>query len=71
MKSVLPTFKGSTYKGLEIAEGWKARFEYMRVTFEKGVDAKDRQAVRDALEKYCDMDTKGMVEIVANLKNLL
>lgn len=68
MKSVLPTFRGSSYEGLEIGEGWKARTEYMRVTFDKNVDEKERRRVRGALEKYCDMDTGGMVEIVEGLR---
>jgi len=45
-----------------------ASIEYCRVTFGKNVDEKERQRVRAALEKYCDLDTKGMVEIVRELE---
>ena len=68
MKNVLPALTGITYDGMEIGGGGKARFEYMRVTFEKEVDEKDRQQVRAALEEYCNLDTMGMIEILEALK---
>ncbi|OGC33984.1 hypothetical protein A2311_05665 [candidate division WOR-1 bacterium RIFOXYB2_FULL_48_7] len=68
MKVVLPALTGAGYDKLEIGEGWTARQEYMRVTFEPEIDPADRQAVRSALEKYCALDTKGMVDIVEALK---
>jgi len=43
----------------------------MRVTFDNQVDKKDKKQVRDALEKYCELDTLAMVEILAVLKALL
>lgn len=70
IKNVLPALTGITYDGMEIKDGGIARFEYMRVTFDK-VDKKDKKQVRDALEKYCELDTLAMVEILAALKALL
>ena len=68
LKNVLPVLTKSSYDGMEIAEGGMASIEYCRVTFGKNVDEKERQRVRAALEKYCDLDTKGMVEIVRELE---
>ena len=68
MKKVLPALTGLSYADLVIGNGGAARFEFMRVTFEKGVDPDDRQRVRDALEKYCELDTLGMVKILEALK---
>ncbi|MEI8349865.1 MAG: hypothetical protein WCI77_06905 [Candidatus Omnitrophota bacterium] len=44
--------------------------EYCRVTFGKNIEEKERQRVRAALEKYCDLDTKGMMEILEELKKV-
>lgn len=67
LKSVLPAITGSSYKGLQIANGQMAAIEYVRVTF-RPVEENDRLSVRAALEKYCDLDTRGMIEILAALK---
>jgi hypothetical protein len=69
MKMVLPALTGITYEGMEIGNGGMARFEYMRVTFEKGVSEEERSRVRTALEKYCELDTRGMIEILQALKD--
>ncbi|MCX6132402.1 MAG: DUF2779 domain-containing protein [Ignavibacteriales bacterium] len=69
MKAVLPALTGKSYAGLEIAEGSTASNEYVRVTY-GDVDEKDRQKVRDQLEKYCALDTEGMIWIVDELQNL-
>jgi len=69
MKMVLPALTGITYDGMEIGNGGMARFEYMRVTFENGVPAEERSRVRAALEKYCELDTRGMIEILQALRD--
>lgn len=66
IKAVLPVLTGRGYKGLEIAEGGTAGLEYLRVTF-GDVDEKDREKVRRQLEKYCALDTEGMILIVDEL----
>jgi len=68
LKNVLPIMTKSNYDGMEIADGNMASIEYNRVTFGKNIDEKERQRVRAALEKYCDLDTEGMIEIVEALK---
>jgi len=55
---------------LEIAEGGAASLEYLRVTF-GDVDDKERQKVRRQLEKYCALDTEGMIMIVEELGKLM
>jgi hypothetical protein len=68
LKRVLPAITGSTYKGLEIADGQTAAAEYYRVTFNQDVDEKDRRHVRESLLKYCDLDSRGMIEVLAALR---
>lgn len=71
LKNVLPAMTKSSYKNLKIAEGGAASAEFYRVTYGKDVSQQDREEVREALKKYCDIDTIGMVEVVAALKALL
>ena len=54
---------------MEIADGGTASLEFMRITFGK-VTAAERKKVRAALEKYCGLDTEGMVRIVEKLAKL-
>ena len=70
LKSVLPVLTKSNYANMEIADGGMASIEYCRVTFGKDVAEKERQRIRAALEKYCDLDTKGMVEILDELRKV-
>lgn len=66
LKRVLPAITGSSYAGLKINNGQTAAAEYYRVTF-NNVEENDRQAVRAALLKYCDLDTRGMIEVLKEL----
>jgi len=68
IKKVLPALTEIDYKGMTIGDGAEARYEYMRVTFDKEVDPQDRENVRQGLEKYCELDTRAMVEILEALK---
>jgi hypothetical protein len=68
LKNVLPIMTKSSYDDMEIAGGNTASIEYYRVTLGKNIDKKERQRVYSALEKYCDLDTKGMMEIVEALQ---
>lgn len=70
LKKVLPVMTNSNYDAMEIADGGMASIEYSRVAFGKNIDEKERQRVYAALEKYCNLDTKGMVEIVKALDGL-
>ena len=70
LKKVLPVMTNSNYNTMEITDGSMASMEYYRVTFGKNIDEKDRQRVYGALEKYCDLDTKGMIEILDALRKV-
>lgn len=69
IKAVLPALTGKGYEGLEIAEGGTASLEYLRVTF-GDVKERERQKVRRQLEKYCTLDTEGMILIVDALRKI-
>jgi len=60
----------SNYDAMEITDGSMASIKYYRVTFGKNIDEKDRQRVYSALEKYCDLDTKGMIDILDELRKV-
>lgn len=68
MKAVLPALTDLSYERLEIGDGAMASFEYMRVTFDGKADEKERKKVHRALEKYCGLDTMGMVKILEVLR---
>lgn len=70
LKKVLPVMTNSSYDAMEIADGGMASIEYSRVAFGKNIDEKERQRVHSALEKYCDLDTKGMIEILDELRKV-
>ncbi len=70
LKKVLPVMTKSSYDDMEIADGGMASVEYCRVTFGKNIDETECQRVHAALEKYCDLDTKGMIEILDELKKV-
>jgi len=69
LKAVLPALTGKSYEGMEIADGAAANLEFMRVTF-GDASAAERRRVRAALEKYCALDTEGMIEIVRKLEEI-
>jgi hypothetical protein len=69
MKAVLPAMTGQGYENLAIQEGGAASREFLRVTFGK-VDEEERRRVRQHLNKYCGLDTMGMVQILRELKKL-
>jgi hypothetical protein len=68
LKAVLPAMTKTSYEGMEIADGGTASLEYERVTFDKDIDEKERQRIRNALEEYCKLDTQAMIEILERLR---
>ncbi len=66
IKYVLPVMSDLSYKEMEIKNGALASYEYERVTFDSDVE-EDRKKVREALEKYCELDTLAEVKIVERL----
>lgn len=66
IKKVLPVLSNLKYDDLEIKGGASASLEYERVTYGQ-VEEKERLKVREALERYCELDTLAEVEIVRGL----
>jgi hypothetical protein len=70
IKKVLPAVTGKGYDGLSIADGMTASIRYVESEF-SGCSASKRKKIRDSLEKYCGLDTEGMIWIVDKLKEEL
>ncbi|MDR2030331.1 MAG: DUF2779 domain-containing protein [Puniceicoccales bacterium] len=70
IKKVLPALTGQSYAAMRIGNGGDAMAEYRRVTF-SAASVEDQHAVRTALEEYCALDTKAMVDIIAALTVLV
>lgn len=71
IKAVLPALTGKGYEGLEITDGGMASLEYARVTFGDVISQDECRRVYASLEKYCDLDTQGMIKILKNLGDLI
>lgn len=69
LKAVLPTVTGKGYDNLDIADGKLASILFEKVTYSE-VSDKERNKVRSDLEKYCALDTEGMIWIVDKLNDL-
>ncbi len=69
LKAVLAPLTGMTYADLEIADGEQASLEYQR-SLDPQMDPVQRQKVLGDLERYCSVDTLGMVAIVEKLEEL-
>jgi hypothetical protein len=70
MKEVLPALTGQGYGNMEIADGGTASREYLRVTF-GAVPGDEKTSVRKQLDRYCGLDTSGMIAIVDALARLV
>ncbi len=68
LKYVLPALTGTTYEGMEIAEGGQAAREFMRVVF-GNADAAEKARVLAALRTYCAQDTLALVQVLRTLKD--
>lgn len=69
IKALLPIFCGASYEGMEIADGMRASREFVRICT-ACEDADEIARVRAALERYCEMDTRAMVEVLEGLRRL-
>ncbi|MBA7683092.1 hypothetical protein ES703_91450 [subsurface metagenome] len=69
LKAVLPAVTGRGYEELDIADGKLASIQFEKVTYGE-VSDKERNKVRSDLEKYCRLDTEGMIWIVDRLEEL-
>jgi hypothetical protein len=67
IKSVLPALTGRGYEEMGIAGGEEASLSFLNVTYGEASEDERRQ-VRADLEKYCGLDTEGMVWIMERLR---
>ncbi len=70
LKAVLPAVTGRGYEELDIAEGKLASIQFEKVTYGE-TSEEERYKVRSDLEKYCAVDTEGMIWIVDKLRELV
>ena len=72
LKSVLPALVPELgYGGMEIADGMVASRELRRLLLgADGVPDAERARVREALRRYCELDTLGVVKLLARLEML-
>jgi len=71
IKYVLPVLSDLSYSNLDIKKGDVASYQWERITFLENVSDEEKAKVREALEKYCELDTLAEVEIVKGLKEIL
>ncbi|MFC1961679.1 DUF2779 domain-containing protein [Chloroflexota bacterium] len=69
IKKVLPALTGKSYDGMEISDGGEASIKFYTVTYSEATE-EERNKVRADLEKYCALDTEGMIWIVDELGRL-
>jgi hypothetical protein len=69
LKQVLPAITEKSYEGMPISEGNAASLAYLKL-MRSDVSPEERVQLRADLEKYCGLDTEGMVWIVDRLKAL-
>jgi len=70
IKAVLPALTSRSYAELGIHNGDQASTAFFKVNYGKATEDERRQ-VRADLEKYCGLDTEGMVWIVDRLAALV
>jgi hypothetical protein len=73
LKEVLPALTGKNYDKLEIAKGGTASLAFLHITYgsdsEKPSKAEIKK-VRANLEKYCGLDTEGLIWIIDKLRKI-
>jgi hypothetical protein len=76
IKSVLPAIADISYEGLDIADGQSASISFLSITHGNFRDSstvyppQEVARVRQSLEKYCKLDTEGLIHILRKLKIL-
>ncbi len=69
IKYVLPALTGKSYEGMDISNGGDASLNYLYITHGKA-GKEEVLKVRKDLEKYCSLDTEGMVWILEKLREI-
>ncbi|MBT4376055.1 DUF2779 domain-containing protein [archaeon] len=70
IKAVLPVLSELDYGKLDIKKGDVASYEWERITFLEDVSDEEKVRVREALERYCELDTLAEVEIIRGLRKI-
>ena len=70
IKNVLPVLTGKGYEGLNISDGMSASLTFLDIISNNFLE-EEIIKIRKDLEKYCDLDTEGMIWIVDKLKELV
>ena len=75
IKNVLPALTGKSYADLEVAGGEAANIQFLFMAL-GGTDGKkpsgeEVKKIRENLEKYCELDTEGMVDILRILQKIV
>jgi len=70
MGSTPPVLTGKGYEGLNISDGMSASLTFLDIISNHVLD-EERIKIRKDLEKYCALDTEGMIWIVDKLKELI
>lgn len=70
IKSVLPVLTGTSYDHLDISDGMDASLAFLDIITNNAPE-EERIKIRKDLEKYCALDTEGMIWIVDKLKELI
>ena len=69
IKNVLPVLTETSYDHLDISDGMNASLAFLGV-ISNSASAEEIIKIRNDLEKYCKLDTEGMIWIVDKLKEL-
>jgi hypothetical protein len=69
IKMVLPALTGKSYEEMDISNGEDASLAFLEVTY-SDVPEEIRMKIRGDLEKYCGLDTEGMIRIVDRLREI-
>jgi len=74
LKAVLPAITGAGYEGLAISDGITASLQFLYMTFgelySQSTSEQEKKIIRENLEKYCGLDTEGMIWILRKLENI-
>jgi len=70
IKMVLPALTGKGYEGMDINNGEDASLAFLEATY-GDVSEEVRMKIRGDLEKYCGLDTEGMMWIAGRLRELV
>jgi len=69
IKMVLPALTGKGYEEMDISNGEDASLAFLEATY-GDVPEEVRMKIRGDLEKYCGLDTEGMLKIIEQLREI-